>query len=627
MPAVLSPLFLLAAFAAAIPVILHLLKREQEPRVKFAAVALLRHAPVDRSSTRRLRNIALLMLRVAALVLLAVAFARPFLKSSEAAASSSTIVALDTSYSLSAPGRFARAQELAREAIGRAPAGDDVGVVTFADRADLVVSPSPSRAAALAGIDAAAAGPGGTRYLAAVNVAGRAFGTRRGTIVVVTDLQAGGWDAGDHASIAETARIEVRDVGALPDNFAATALRAEDDRAIVTVRNDSANLREAVVRLTVDGRTTAEKSVAVGSHGSADVTFPGVTFSNGSGGEATATVVDGEGLQADNVRYALLARATQPTVLAVTATGDLDRDAFYVRQALASGGASRGVSGVSGSQLGTWSSARLGSYTAVLLLSTRGLERRGRDLLTSYVTAGGGLFVAAGPDVDGDVAADVLGTSARLRMTAPADRGGPGPQSLAPSDIRHPVFQPFGPAAASLGLVRFNRAATIGAAGCQTLATFTSGEPASIDCAIGRGRAIVLASDLNNRWNDFPLRATFVPFLHEAVRYLSSARARSGEYLVSEAPAGVPQAPGIVTIGDETGSARAVINVDPAEADPARISQAEFDAAITSLKNAGAAEARTAEADRESRQHLWQYLLAAMMMVLAVEGVVAAKTT
>ena len=57
------------------------------------------------------------------------------------------------------------------------------------------------------------------------------------------------------------------------------------------------------------------------------------------------------------------------------------------------------------------------------------------------------------------------------------------------------------------------------------------------------------------------------------------------------------------------------------------LSQAEFDAAITSLKNAGAAEARTAEADRESRQHLWQYLLAAMMMVLAVEGVVAAKTT
>ena len=626
MPALLSPLFLLAALAAAVPVVLHLLKREQEPRVKFAAVALLRHAPVDRSSTRRLRNIVLLMLRVAALVLLAVAFARPFLKASAAAASNATIVALDTSYSLSAPGRFARAQELAREAVRRAPAGDDVGVVTFADRADLIVSPSASRAAALAGIDSAAAGSGGTRYLSAVNVAARAFGTRRGTIVVVTDLQAGGWDAGDHASIGEAARVEIRDVGALPDNVAATGLRAEGDRAIVTIRNDSAKSREAVIRLTVDGRAAGEKSVTVGSHASADATFTGVTVSSGSGGEAVASVVDREGLQADNVRYALFSRASAGTVLAVTATGDPDRDAFYVRQAFASRGTSRGVSGISGSQLGTWSDGRIGSYTAVLLLSTRGLDRRGRDLLTSYVTAGGGLLVAAGPDVDGDVAADVLGTSARLRMAAPAEQGRPGQQSLAPADIRHPIFQPFGPAAGSLGLVRFSRAATIVAAGCQTLATFTSGEPAAIDCAIGRGRAIVIASDLNNHWNDFPLHATFVPFLHEAIRYLSSARSRAGEYVVSEVPAGVPPAPGIVTIGDAAGSGRAVINVDPAEADPARISPAEFDAAIARLKDAGVTEARSVEADRESPQHLWQYVLAAMMVVLAAEGVVAART-
>jgi len=37
----LSPLFLVGATAAAVPVILHLLKRQPEPRVKFAAVKLL----------------------------------------------------------------------------------------------------------------------------------------------------------------------------------------------------------------------------------------------------------------------------------------------------------------------------------------------------------------------------------------------------------------------------------------------------------------------------------------------------------------------------------------------------------------------------------------------------------
>ena len=39
----LSPLFLVGAAAAAVPIVLHLLKREPEARVKFAAVRLLRH--------------------------------------------------------------------------------------------------------------------------------------------------------------------------------------------------------------------------------------------------------------------------------------------------------------------------------------------------------------------------------------------------------------------------------------------------------------------------------------------------------------------------------------------------------------------------------------------------------
>ena len=43
----LSPLFLVGAAAAAVPIVLHLLKREPEARVKFAAVKLLQHAPVE----------------------------------------------------------------------------------------------------------------------------------------------------------------------------------------------------------------------------------------------------------------------------------------------------------------------------------------------------------------------------------------------------------------------------------------------------------------------------------------------------------------------------------------------------------------------------------------------------
>src|SRR5207253_4518820 len=125
---------LAGAAAAAIPLILHLLKREPEPRVKFAAVKLLKQAPVELTEKRRVRELLLLALRIAALVLLALAFARPFFASGAAALSSGvTIVAIDTSYSLSAPGRIERARELAKEAIGRAPTNDRVGILTFSD--------------------------------------------------------------------------------------------------------------------------------------------------------------------------------------------------------------------------------------------------------------------------------------------------------------------------------------------------------------------------------------------------------------------------------------------------------------------------------------------------------------
>ncbi len=101
MPSFLTPLFLAGAAAAAVPIVLHFLKREPEPRVKFPTVKLLANAPVEQSENRRLRQLLLLALRVAALLLLALAFARPFLASgSTLGASGVTMIALDTSYSM-----------------------------------------------------------------------------------------------------------------------------------------------------------------------------------------------------------------------------------------------------------------------------------------------------------------------------------------------------------------------------------------------------------------------------------------------------------------------------------------------------------------------------------------------
>jgi hypothetical protein len=623
----LSPLFLAGAVTAAIPIVLHLLKREPEARVKFAVVKLLRHAPVEYAKRKHLRELLLLALRVAALLLLTVAFARPFFASGAVLDSAGvTVVALDTSLSMSAPGVFALAKQLAQDAVNRAAAGDLVGVVTFAGDAHLASAPSGDRALARSAIDAAAPGFGSTRYRAALNQASAALDGRRGTIVVVTDLQESGWDAGDRALVPESARIEVADVGPPPANLAITSVRSVNSRVVATVRNAGPQPREAHVRLTVDDRPSGEGATAIGAGQSAEVVLPGAR-----GTIASVAVDDRDGVQGDNVRYLVLDTSSRPAILVVTATGDLNREAFYVQHALAasgSGGAVFDLVGVGGAEMSGWDRSRIARHAAVLLLSTRGLERHGRELLMEYVREGGGLVVVAGPDLDPEVAADTLGKMATFVNPTEKSATVTSARVFAPADLRHPVFQTFGAGAASLALVKFDRIATINAPECQTLARFTTGEAGLVECEVGKGRALVVASDLGNAWNDFPRHSTFVPFLHEAVRYVSGSRPRPAEYLVGEMPIGVTDKPGVALVPPAAGGEprRVAVNVDPAESDPGRLTVPEFQAAVTRLQDAARSEGFVKDRQQENRQHLWQYVLGFMLAALLVESIVAGRT-
>jgi hypothetical protein len=634
----LSPLFLAGTLAAAVPIVLHLLKREPEPRVRFAAVRLLKRAPVEQTERHRLREWLLLALRVATLVLLAFAFARPFFPTGTAAAASGvTVVALDTSFSMTAPGRFERARQLAKDAIARAPSGDLVGVITFDDTAEIVARPSVDRVLARSAIDHAAPAFGATRYRAALATATQALALapgRRASIVLVTDLQENGWDEGDRAVVPDGARVDIVDVGEPVANLAVTAIRPLPDRLVATIHNAGPRPRDVTARLTIDGRPGGEAALSLGAGQNGDVTFPGAA----RGSAASVAVDDPDGPAADNVRYAVLQGSRRPSVLVVTGTGSGGSDAFYLRHALAgadAAGRSYDVVVTSGAQLSAPPSAggdpagNLSAHAAVVLVSTRGLERRGREALAALVQGGGGLLLAAGPDVDGDVAADILGSGSALQITH-VPGVNTGTRTLAPVDARHPIFRPFASSAPTLTLVQFRDAARISADGCQTLARFTTGDRAVLECAVGDGRALILASDLDNRWNDFPLHASFVPFLHEAIRHLASgARPLTSDYVVAAAPAGVPRRPGVHTLASGPGGEprRIAVNVDPRESVSARLTVDEFQSAVTHMKEADRPAVHVQARQQEDNQHLWQYAIALMVITLTVEGLVAARTT
>src|SRR5262249_37927483 len=185
----------------------------------------------------------------------------------------------------------------------------------------------------------------------------------------------------------------------------------------------------------------AETTIPVGSQESADVSFavPG-------GRWASVTVDADKGAAADNARYVVLDANAKPTVLIVTEKGDLSREGFYVHQAiLASAADSHGydVEGVSGADLQKWDQARFDAHSAVILLSTRGLDHHGRALIAEYVKKGGGVLIAAGANVEGDVVQEALG-DAKVSMTPPSAGSTPPARALAPADVRHPVFHALG---------------------------------------------------------------------------------------------------------------------------------------------------------------------------------------
>ena len=101
----LYPGFLFALLAVSIPIIIHLFNFRKFKRIYFSNVAFLKEVKEQNSSREKLKNLLILAARILAITFLVLAFARPFINSTEKAnQTSGNIVSiyLDNSYSMDA---------------------------------------------------------------------------------------------------------------------------------------------------------------------------------------------------------------------------------------------------------------------------------------------------------------------------------------------------------------------------------------------------------------------------------------------------------------------------------------------------------------------------------------------
>src|SRR4029077_6449252 len=111
-----APWFLAALAGGALPLYLHLLKRQKRPPKPVPSLMLYESRIVSSTKHRRLDHILLLSLRLLMLVLLILAFANPFVNRDSAAFSSNRLVLLvvDNSFSMRAGTRLADAKDAAK---------------------------------------------------------------------------------------------------------------------------------------------------------------------------------------------------------------------------------------------------------------------------------------------------------------------------------------------------------------------------------------------------------------------------------------------------------------------------------------------------------------------------------
>jgi hypothetical protein len=114
------------------------------------------------------------------------------------------------------------------------------------------------------------------------------------------------------------------------------------------------------------------------------------------------------------------------------------------------------------------------------------------------------------------------------------------------------------------------------------------------------------------------VQPSFVPFVVEAVRYISRPDVRAREYLVAGVPPGVPARPGVYHAGPDN---RVVaVNVDERESDPARLAPEEFAAMVNRGPARAAIRAEVQARQAEGRQNYWQYGLLLMIGALVAES-------
>lgn len=674
----LTPLYLLGALSIAAPVVFHLIRRTTRGEVPFGSLLFL--APSAPRITRRSRldRWPLLLLRAAAFALLALAFARPFLREASIVdlgmtQRGRTVVLIDASASMRRGDLGAKARAAAIRAIGEAHPDDQLAILAFdtATRTLLgfeesaKLDPVRRRVVAEGLVNRVAPTWGGTDLGRALidaadaiedaGDAGRKAAQLTRRIILIGDMQQGAkLSALEAFEWPSDVALELRPVALAGSNAglqrqAASAEGTPPGAGAVDFRVRIAN-DPAAKRDTFEVAWAIPGAVPVVAHvppGESRV----VRIRRAVGGRSL--ILKGDDQDFDNKLYVADEPADDATVLYLgpDAADDPAGLLYYLNRAF-DGTSRRKVRVESRPALGIAPGPAPGLIVLAAEPTSADVEPLGR-----FVREGGTLLAVLRPGRS--VALPALAGAAPVEIEeAPVS----GDVILGEIAFDHPLFAPFNaPQFNDFTKIRFWKYRRIPAAflgESRVLAQFEDGNPAVVEKGLGRGRLIVFASGWGPADGQLARSSKFVPLMSALLDGGAPALEGDANHLVHDSvplPGGATSVrkpggatarlalnttafagtdePGVYAVEATGGPRSFAVNLDPSESKTAPLAAETLEQLGCRLTSPtrDAAERdglrQMQNAELEGRQKLWRWLILTGIGVLILETGVAGRSS
>src|ERR1700677_2382031 len=529
---VLAPWFLAGLAGLALPLYLHLLKRQTtKPK---AVSSLMFYESRTQSSTRhrRLRYFLLLSLRLLMLLLLILAFANPFINRNTATLSSDRLVLLvvDNSFSMRAGTRLADAKDAAMRVLaGKGSARAQVAA--FGSQMRLMTQPIEDQSALRAAVQAIQPGDGHGNF-GELSRAVRAMAESVHTPIelhLFSDMQRGDLAAtfSDMALPSNVKLVTHAVVSNAQPNWTAESVDApgqvwgKDAKPVhlqAVIAGFGTPAANRTVSLIVNGKTTATKTVAVPANGRATVEFPALEVPYGF--SRCEVKIDGaDGFPADDLRRFAVERSDPQKALLIHNYGD-NRSPLYVGAALSAAAQSAFI--LESINVSEAADRQPSNYAFIVLSDLNTLPSLLENSLTGYVRSGGSLLIAAGTSAGGRSQIPIFG--AHIAQTRDYSRVPGRYMAVGSSDSS---YAGVAKADGWLG-VKFFYALDVDPGDSRVIVRLGDQTPLLMEKRIGEGRVVLLTSALDNLTNDFPLNPAFVPFIEQTARYLAGSERQGG---------------------------------------------------------------------------------------------------